>query len=67
MSYHIYKFPEKANKKYFVDGDNKKISFSTIPEALVFISGRPTFKKMSHAEAKNILKNNFNVHLEYEK
>ena len=58
--YELHRNSDTGTKLRYVDCvDNTVLSFTTVAEALVFISGRPSFRKMSEDEATDILNNNF--------
>jgi len=58
--FELYRNSDTGKKLKYADCvDNTVLSFATVAEALVFISGRPSFRKMSEDEATDILNNSF--------
>jgi|TARA_R110000824_G_scaffold48493_2_gene136947 hypothetical protein len=64
--FYAYKFPNKAcwpHEAQAVISEGKIKVFESIPEALVFISGRPSFIKIPEMEARDLLKSSFQVYI----
>jgi len=57
--FNLYKDREDNLRDYYVDDENNFLDFSSIADALAFISGRSDFTKMPEDEAEKILTQNF--------
>ena len=57
--FNLYKDRKDNLRDYYVDDENNFLDFSSIADALAFISGRSDFTKMPEDEAEKILTQNF--------